>query len=116
MSNIRRCLLAGACLCAIGCTNTTDSSAELRWRRRPPDAGAIASDAGTTTTAATCDLCTQTQACCLAVDPSGNCTFSAETCRTGVSDAARPYYIQACLVELVTIRGAWGGNPPEVCR
>ena len=63
-----------------------------------------------------CDICTQAQQCCDVVEANGpGCTFSAATCAAEQGEA-RPAYVNACLVFLVTVRGAWGGNPPAECR
>jgi hypothetical protein len=65
---------------------------------------------------ADCDVCTQAQQCCEVVDADKTaCSFSAATCSAEVGDA-RPAYVNACLVFVVTVRGAWGGNPPAECR
>ena len=65
---------------------------------------------------ADCDICTKTQQCCDVVTNHGPaCTFSAATCSTMVGDA-RPAYVNACLVFLTTVRGAWQGNPPAECN
>jgi hypothetical protein len=75
--------------------------------------GATATDGGSV---ADCDVCTQANQCCTVVqveDP--NCTFSAATCASEVGEA-RPAYANACLTYLVTVRGAWSGNPPAECR
>ena|SRR5436190_3857750 len=65
---------------------------------------------------AECDVCTQAKQCCDVVqveDP--NCPFSAAVCNSEPGDA-RPAYANACLVYLMTVRGAWRGNPPAECR
>lgn len=64
---------------------------------------------------ADCDVCTQAQQCCDIVASGGPvCTFSAANCSSMVGDA-RPAYVNACLVFLVTARGA-RANPPAECR
>jgi len=65
--------------------------------------------------AADCDICTQAQACCNAVQADRGCSFSAATCAS-MTGAARPAYVNACLTEVVSVRGAWSGNPPAACR
>ena len=75
-----------------------------------------AAPTGGGSTVADCEICTQAQACCLAVDADQTaCSFSAATCGAEQGDA-RPAYVNACLVFVVTVRGAWGGNPPAECR
>lgn len=70
-----------------------------------PDGGAVAD----------CDVCTQAQQCCDIVASGGPvCSFSAASCSSMVGDA-RPAYVNACLVFLVTARGA-RANPPAECR
>ena len=70
-----------------------------------PDGGAVAD----------CDVCTQAQQCCDVVASGGPvCSFSAASCSSMVGDA-RPAYVNACLVFLVTARGA-RANPPAECR
>lgn len=64
---------------------------------------------------ADCDVCTQAQQCCDVVASGGPvCSFSAASCSSMVGDA-RPAYVNACLVFLVTARGA-RANPPAECR
>jgi hypothetical protein len=83
--------------------------------------GGTGGSVGVTTTGtggnvASCDLCTQAQACCDVVESEGpGCTFSAAKCASEPGDAL-PAYANNCLVFLVTVRGAWGGNPPAECR
>jgi len=75
--------------------------------------GATAGDGGPVTD---CNICTQAQQCCEVVQVTQpTCTFSAATCAAEVGDA-RPAYVNACLTYVVTVRGAWGGNPPAACR
>ena len=70
-----------------------------------PDGGAVAD----------CDVCTQAQQCCDVVASGGPvCSFSAASCSSMVGDA-RPAYVNACLVFLVTARGA-RAKPPAECR
>jgi hypothetical protein len=75
--------------------------------------GATTADGGTV---ADCDICTQAQKCCEVVQVENpNCTFSAATCASEVGEA-RPAYVNACLVYVVSVRGVWAGNPPAECR
>ena len=81
-----------------------------------PSVGTIGSGAADGGAVADCDICTQAQQCCEAVDADKTaCSFSAATCAAEQGEA-RPAYVNACLVFVVTVRGAWGGNPPAVCR
>ena len=74
--------------------------------------GNVAGDGGAV---ADCDVCTQAQQCCDVVASGGPvCSFSAASCSSMVGDA-RPAYVNACLVFLVTARGA-RANPPAECR
>ena len=107
-------------------------------RHRGPDAGSVGGTAGTTggggvtggapggRSGATtvdagaptdCDICTQAQACCIAVrDDNAGCTFSAATCASE-SGAARPAYVNACLVDLMAVRGVrTAAQLPAECR
>ena len=76
--------------------------------------GATTVDGGTTWD---CDVCTQAQACCQAVRPDPTtCLFSAATCES-MSGAARPAYVNACLVDLMAVRGVRTGDQlPAACR
>jgi hypothetical protein len=66
--------------------------------------------------AADCDVCTQAAQCCAAVEASDQgCSFNATTCASEVGPA-RPAYVNGCLTYVVSVRGAWGGNPPAACR
>jgi len=65
--------------------------------------------------AADCEVCAQAYRCCAAVQTDrAGCSFSAETC-SSMTGAARPAYINACLTEVVSVRGAWSGSPPAEC-
>jgi len=78
--------------------------------------GMMSVTSGTGGAIANCDLCTQAQQCCDVVETEGpGCTFSAAKCSSEPGDA-RTAYANNCLVFLVTVRGAWGGNPPAECR
>jgi hypothetical protein len=75
--------------------------------------GVGAADGGSV---ADCEICTQAQRCCEVVEvEEQSCSFSAATC-SAEPGAALPAYINACLTFVVTVRGAWGGNPPAECR
>jgi hypothetical protein len=76
--------------------------------------GATPADGGTV---ADCNICTQAQACCQAVRPDPTtCMFSAATCES-MSGAARPAYVNACLVDLMAVRGVRTGDQlPAACR
>jgi hypothetical protein len=74
--------------------------------------GATAVDGGAV---ADCDICTKAWQCCNVVQADHNCSFSAATCAAMVGDAL-PAYVNACLTYVVTVRGAWSGNPPAECR
>ena len=133
-------VLLGGLVTIAGCEGADDEvgggQAELRggypfhhWHRMP-DAGSAGGSVGTSTggsagtsgisapdggAIADCDICTQAQQCCETVEANPECTFSAAKCSSMVGDAL-PAYINACLVFVNTVRGAWGGNPPAVCR
>ena len=75
--------------------------------------GSSAADGGAV---ADCDTCTKAQQCCDVVEVGGpGCSFSAATC-SSMAGEARGAYVNACLTYLVTVRGAWRGNPPAECR
>lgn len=88
-----------------------------------PDGGAGPGDSGTTSSpadagapATDCDVCAQASRCCSVVEAErAGCSFSAETCAS-MSGDARPAYVNACLTYVVSVRGAWSGNPPAECR
>lgn len=85
-----------------GATGTSGSGGSA-----PADGGIVASD---------CDICGQAYRCCAVVEADRpGCSFSAETCSSMVGDA-RPAYVNACLTYVVSVRGAWSGNPPAECR
>jgi len=132
---------AAACDGTDDSLDSTSGEAELRgsfpFHRRHPghDAGSVGGAPGGGTApvgsggvaspgnppadggaAADCDICTQAQACCNAVQGDrGGCSFSAATCAS-MTGPARPAYVNACLTEIVSVRGAWSGNPPAECR
>ncbi len=128
-------LLTGV-VAAAGCAGaddpgTSETQAELRsgeWFHHPhrDDGAGGTTVAGTggmngSTTAdggaaTDCSICTQAQRCCGVVESQGpGCSFSASTCAS-MTGAARPAYVNACLTYVVSVRGAWGGNPPAECR
>jgi hypothetical protein len=74
--------------------------------------GATARDAGTGPVT-DCEICTTAAQCCTAVE-ARQCSFSAAACDSMVGDA-RPAYINACLVYVMSVRGVWGGAPPAEC-
>jgi hypothetical protein len=121
-------VMLGGLIAAGGCVGadepaTTEAEGALHGGHRVhrPHSTADAGTTGSSTadaaaTADDCGICTQAAQCCLAVqsDPSG-CSYSAATC-SSMSDVARPYYVNACLTYVVSVRGAWSGNPPAACR
>ena len=96
-----------------------------RWswtgdRRRGTTGGGTAGSSGATAvdggSVADCDICTQAQQCCHAVETNPRCTFSAATCASMV-DAARPRLRQRVSHDCRGGQGrVVGGNPPAVCR
>jgi hypothetical protein len=78
-------------------------------------AGTSGATPGTGAPATDCDICTKAQQCCQALPAEPVCTFSAATCASEPGEA-RPAYVNACLTFVVSVRGAWGGNPPAECR
>jgi hypothetical protein len=75
--------------------------------------------AGTSGSALTydCNLCTQANDCCEAVNPEGSgCTFSANTCFAYSADSQKNYSIY-CLTFIRTVISAWQPqSPPPVCQ
>ena len=138
-------VLSGLVAAAPGCGGSDDNYAvggeeqgELRGgfrshrRHRANDAGIVGSGAGGTAGGATgdgaagangttapdgdavanCAMCAKAQQCCAVVE-NRVCTFISETCNSTVDDG-QPHI--GCLTYVVSVRGAWGGNPPAECR
>jgi hypothetical protein len=101
---------------AAGGTTGTGTSVVTGGTTGGGSAGATGSGVTDGGAVADCEICTQAHQCCLAVEiAEPSCSFSAAECASMVGEA-RPAYVNACLVFVVSVRGAWGGNPPAECR
>lgn len=124
-------LMLGGLVAAGGCMGADEPAAtesegalhggaRIHRPHRTPDAGSTGSTGSTTAdsgVAADCDVCTQAAQCCSVVESGrpGCASYSAATCAS-MSDDARPYFVNACLTYVVSVRGVWAGNAPAACR
>jgi hypothetical protein len=115
--------VGGGALPMMGCMAAGDSNDgadpvtapdQLQAARRAsiPETGA---PIGAPSAAAVCKVCAIASSCCEAVGGGPECTFSANSCSTAPSDAARQTYADRCETFVKNIFGVWRQTPPPEC-